>query len=66
MGEEFTWVTCPYCGLVQRVSGSIYGVEAHCCDVNEGGCDRYFAFAITKTIQVDVFEIKGQRERRED
>ena len=66
MSEEFGSVTCPYCGLAQRVGGSTYSMEAHCCDVNEGGCDRYFAFAITKIVRIEAFEIEGQAERKEE
>jgi hypothetical protein len=48
-------VTCPFCGILDRVSFPLYGAgipRIVYCDTEAGGCDQYYA--VTATVQVIV------------
>ena len=58
-------VTCPYCGCVQRVAFDVQhqyddGPLVRACDIEEGGCDKYFAVFLRLTTTADVREISGE------
>lgn len=48
MSNFIAWhtVDCPYCGFKERIELSCcsYGTEKqlHCCNLEAGGCDKYF------------------------
>ena len=58
--KEQGQVKCPYCGLEQDVAGELYGMNVGLCYVDEGGCDKYFAYDVSKKVTITPFKIDGQ------
>ena len=64
---EFSFIeqgtaTCPYCGMLNGVKGDIHTMNVGLCDNELGGCDKYFAFRLSKTIVAVARKIDGEEE----
>jgi hypothetical protein len=50
-------VACPYCGVEQALQLdplSDDSIEIHCCKMEEGGCDSFFALWIKRTVTLET------------
>lgn len=53
MSAAIVEAKCPYCGCANRVQVNALP-EAYCCDVDNGGCDRWFAVQVKTTVTHEV------------
>ena len=61
MNEETVIVKCPYCSYVQTDVGQTdLGRNIILCDCDEGGCDKYYAYSIRKTVELNVFKMEDK------
>ena len=58
------FIDCPYCNfrnkignLGSRTNIDQYGMNIHCCDLEEGGCDNYFAYKLDIKVQSQSYKI---------
>jgi len=60
-------VQCPYCNTQIKIDTNLikvfkYGMNILLCPVEEGGCDRYFAFKLNIAINAKSYKIEGQED----
>jgi hypothetical protein len=51
---------CPYCGHINRMSGKYLEnqrAETVTCDVERGGCDKYFAIRPVLHATIEIFSM---------
>ena len=54
-------VTCPYCGYKNTITRAIHAHNKRdiiLCDIEEGGCDKYFVYRPMVKIHADVWKIE--------
>ena len=58
----FFFVDCPYCNFRNKVNSKAniidqYGMNVLCCNLEEGGCDKYFAYKLDIKVQSQSYKI---------
>ncbi len=64
--DERVEVKCPYCGAQVPERGDAFAMNIGLCYPEDGGCDKYFAFKIEKTVNVRTHKIEGQEKAGRD
>jgi phage FluMu protein Com len=68
--EMRTKIKCPYCKALNEIP-STEVLQPHirrrliCCDVEQGGCDKYFVFKAKVNIEITTWKIEENGERNE-
>lgn len=58
-------VKCPYCGHENKVfiqDGAAWDQQIICCNLDSGGCDRYFVTVSTMKIESAAKKIEGEED----